>query len=243
MASGVASSTAGRDAGEVFQYVVTEPVSVERGVSALVPIIKQPKLPYQRELLYNPRKLRDHPVAALRMSNSTGFTLERGPVTVVENGDYKGEAVVPFTRDGAELYVPYAVEQGIRVHHELKHSNEIAGRYVRGIELIEERHYLIDTTYTLENNTKRQQTVRIEANRQTDYDLIETKHPEETSAEFWRWSVTVPPNSSVEFKTRQRRLAERTEMLAGGCNPLAWVMARWLRWVGNVHEIQRKRNA
>jgi hypothetical protein len=35
-------------------------------------------------------------------------------VTVVESGEYVGEAVLPFTAPSSELIVPYAVELGIR---------------------------------------------------------------------------------------------------------------------------------
>jgi len=100
--------------GETFQYVVTAPVSVKRGESALVPIIGK-DVTYERELLYNGAKLPKHPVAALRFDNDTGLTLERGPVTVVEDGDYKGEAVIPFTKEDTQVYVPYAVKLGVRV--------------------------------------------------------------------------------------------------------------------------------
>jgi hypothetical protein len=73
----------GRETGETFQYVVNAPVSVKRGESAMVPIVSA-SIEYERELLYNREKLPDHPVAALRFKNTTGLTLERGPVTLVE---------------------------------------------------------------------------------------------------------------------------------------------------------------
>ena len=81
---GTKPAAEGKDVGEFFQYAVTAPVSVKRGESALVPIIGS-EIKYERELLYNRAKLPDHPVVALRFDNSTGLTLERGPVTVVEN--------------------------------------------------------------------------------------------------------------------------------------------------------------
>ena len=46
--------------------------------------------------------------------NETGLVLERGPVTVMEDGDYHGEAIVAFSMEGNELYIPFAVELGIK---------------------------------------------------------------------------------------------------------------------------------
>src|SRR6185436_10645012 len=111
----------GEERGALFQYQVAHPVSVARGQSAMVPIVGQ-RLEGRKDLLYNGQKLPKHPVASLRLRNETGLTLERGPVTVLEDGDYAGEAVLPFTRAGGELIVPYAVELGISVAEE--HSGE-----------------------------------------------------------------------------------------------------------------------
>src|SRR4029078_737508 len=88
------------------------------------------RLKGRRELLYNGQKLPKHPVASLRLRNETGLTLERGPVTVLEQGDYAGEAGLPFTRAGGELIVPFAVELGINIQEE--HSSE---RQTRGISV------------------------------------------------------------------------------------------------------------
>lgn len=233
IASSVASTTEGKHSAETFQYIVTQPVTVKRGVSALVPIINRENIPYKREVLYNYMKNQNHPVVALRMKNSTGFILERGPVTVVEDGDYKGEAVVPFTREDGELYLPYAVERGIAVHRQLKSSFEEAGRYIKDIELISESYRYYTYTYTLENKTNREQTVRIEHDRITairneSFELFDTPEPEEDSATFWRWSVTVAPNHREEFVVVEREFLQSKKIIAGGCNPFRHIIARIL---------------
>ena len=89
-------TTKGAALGELFQYVIGTPVTVGRGQSAMVPIISA-QLKALKEWLYNGAKLPAHPAATLRLNNTTGLTLERGPVTVIENGEYVGEAVLPFT--------------------------------------------------------------------------------------------------------------------------------------------------
>src|ERR1041385_9160459 len=136
-------------AGEFFQYSVTTPVSVKRGESALVPIIGS-EVSYSRELLYNGEKLPDHPVAALRFQNSSGLTLERGPVTVVEDGDYRGEAIIAFTKDRGEVYLPYAVELGVRVVERLQPRTEGTGLSIDNDYLVYEEYRVSGTTYLLE---------------------------------------------------------------------------------------------
>ncbi|HSJ52906.1 MAG TPA: hypothetical protein VLC52_04095, partial [Anaerolineae bacterium] len=117
-------STSGEALGELFQYVIATPVTVGRGQSAMVPIVSA-DLAYRKDLLYNGLKLPAHPVATLRLTNESGLTLERGPVTVLDRGEYVGEAVLPFSVAGGEIVVPYAVELSVRVREEMGSSREI----------------------------------------------------------------------------------------------------------------------
>src|SRR5581483_6908508 len=111
MASQTVAASA-TEAGELFEYRVTVPVTVKRGASALAPIVSV-QVAYRRELPFNERKLAAHPVAALRFANASGLVLERGPAVVHIDGAYHGEAMLPFTKTGAEVYLAYAVELGI----------------------------------------------------------------------------------------------------------------------------------
>jgi len=178
VAQAAPTAATGKEAGEFFQYEVTAPVSVKRGESALVPIIGA-DVSYSRELLYNGAKFAKHPVAALRFKNSTGLTLERGPVTVVENGDYKGEAVVPFTKDGSEVYLPYAVELGVRISEfPTAISTEISALNVKGAYLIVDEYQISGIKYSIENTSAKPLTILIEATKPvgpTPSELFETR--------------------------------------------------------------------
>lgn len=208
------SSAETKETGETFQYIVTTPVTVKRGESALVPIIAS-EVKYERELLYNSAKLLNHPVAALRFSNSSGLTLERGPVTVVEDGDYKGEAVIPFTKDGNEVYVPYAVELGVRVTETpTAHKTETFGlSFEKGLMIFD--HFDIrGTSYKLENSTAKPVTVTLEvAALGSNWELFETPPPDVSSAREQRWRVAVPARGKAEFVYKIRQRTSRTQHL------------------------------
>ncbi len=207
-----AAATA-KDVGEFFQYAVTAPVSVKRGESALVPIIGS-EIKYERELLYNRAKLPDHPVVALRFDNTTGLTLERGPVTVVENWDYKGEAVIPFTKDGSSVYVPFAVELGVRVTEQYARNTETTGLSIKDTYFVFEQYETARTTYSIENTTTKPVTVMIEAARlSSDWELYETTAPDVETATERRWKITLPARAKTEFPTQHRRRTYRSEQV------------------------------
>jgi hypothetical protein len=201
-----------KDSGEFFQYNVTAPVSVKRGESALVPIIGS-EIRYSRELLYNAAKLPNHPVAALRFANTTGLTLERGPVTVVEDGDYKGEAVVPFTKNDNEVYLPYAVELGVRVVEHVANRTETAGLNIEGRYLVYEEYQVFDTRYLIENANNRPLTITLEAPVNPNWELYNTPKPDVENATERRWRVQVAAGGKAEFTRMERRKTRRHEEL------------------------------
>jgi len=199
-----------KDTGETFQYAVTTPVSVKRGESALVPILNA-EVKYERELLYNGAKLPNHPVAALRFTNSTDLTLERGPVTLVENGDYRGEAVVPFSKHGSQVYLPYAVELGIKVIEHVGLRNETIGMSITAKYLIFETYSISTTTYVIENTTNKQRTITLESSLLSAYEPFDMPPADVETATDRRWKVKVPARAKVEFVRKERVKTHRHE--------------------------------
>lgn len=207
-ASSVAAE--GQEAGEFFRYEVTTPVTVKRGESALVPIIGS-EVEYGKELLYNRAKLPDHPVAALRFRNTSGLTLERGPVTVIEDGEYVGEAVVPFTKADNEVYLPYAVELGVKVTERMQTRREMAGLNLQGRYMAVNEYQVEAATYAIENTTSRDLTVTLEAPIRAGYELFDMPDPDVKTASDYRWRVDIPAHSLVEFERGERRMTQRRE--------------------------------
>ncbi len=199
-----------KESGEFFQYEVTAPVSVKRGESALVPIIGS-EIKYERELLYNRAKLPDHPVVALRFINSTGLTLERGPVTVVEDWDYKGEAVIPFTKDGSSVYVPFAVELGVRISERPSRDTETTGLNIKDAMFVFEQYEVSCLTYVIENTTTKPLSVMVEAPISPNWTLYDTPTPDVENATERRWKVSLPARAKTEFTTQQRMRTYRRE--------------------------------
>jgi hypothetical protein len=212
--SSTQAAGSGEERGALFQYRVAHPVSVARGQSAMVPIVSR-RLHGRKELLYNGAKQPRHPVASLRMPNDTGLTLERGPATVIEHGDYAGEAVLPFTRAGAELIIPFAVELGVSVVEEHGFDRETASVGVRGEYLLVEEWHLQRTTYKLASTLGVPAVVTIEQPRLVGYELHATPQPAEQSQGMARWTVDCPPGAETSFTVRQRIKTVRQEYVRG----------------------------
>lgn len=205
-----AVESTGAALGELFQYIIATPVTVGRGQSAMVPIA-QATLAYRKDLLYNGSKMAAHPVATLRLKNETGLTLERGPVTVIERGEYVGEALLPFTVVDSELVVPYAVELGVKVSEESGTSREIRGLEIKGAYLQFEEWEIRWREYRLSNATADPIAVLVEHPRLTQYTLFDTPEPKEHTDEHVRFEVTAPPRGETKLRVQERLLKWRHE--------------------------------
>lgn len=205
-------ASSGEERGALFQYQVSHPVSVARGQSAMVPIVGQ-RLKGRKELLYNSAKLPKHPVASLRLRNDTGLTLERGPVTVIEAGDYAGEAVVPFTRAGGELIVAFAVELGVSVTEEASSERHTSGLRVRDEYLLVQEWDVQITTYHIQSTLAAQVDVTVEQPLLPNYELTDTPAPLEQAQGMARWAVACAPNAETKFTARQRTQTSRWEQV------------------------------
>jgi hypothetical protein len=205
-------TTEGESLGELFQYVIGTPVTVGRGQSAMVPIVSS-WLDYRKDLLYNGAKMPAHPVATLRLNNATGLTLERGPVTVLEDGEYVGEAVLPFTVGGGEVVVPYAVELGVNVQERDGSRREMHALHLKGAYLHIEEWDIRWHEYQLNNRTADEITVLVEHPRTSGYDLFDSAEPRERTDSYWRFEVTVPAREERVLKVQARHLIRRREQV------------------------------
>lgn len=212
--SSTQAASAGEERGALFQYRVAHPVSVARGQSAMVPIVSR-RLEGRKELLYNGRKMPNHPVASLRMRNETGLTLERGPVTVVEQGDYAGEALLPFTRAGAEMIIAYAVELGVKVTEERQAEREMAGLSVQHDYLLFQEWEVQRVRYRMTSTLPNPVEMVIEQDLLSNYELFDTPTPAEQAHGAARWPVRCDAGGEQLFVVSQRRKTIRREQVRG----------------------------
>lgn len=215
----------GQAQGEFFSYVVANPVTVQRGRSAMVPIL-QTRLGYHKERIYNGRKQPINPVITARFKNESGLTLERGPVTVVEGGEYAGEAMLPFTGPGNDIFLAYAVDLGVKVSEAPAAEQVLVAVRLEHRMLSIEEYNIQRVVYTVDNRNEQPVEVLIEHPRLPEYTPFDTPEPAETTADTYRYLVQVKPHATAVFSAQQRRLVARREELR---NQRASNLQRWLR--------------
>ena len=206
------------EGGDFFRYDVKAPLTVLRGQSALVPIL-QGVVPAERILVYNDAKVPGNPVAVLRWKNEQGV-LERGPVVVLEEGTYAGEAILSYTPNEAECRVAFAVDLGVHVKLEEVSSRSTMGLVIDRTYARREEKRRRTTTYTVDNRRPDGAPLLIEHPREPGWQLIDTPKPEEESPDLRRFRLLLRPKSRSTLVVTEERVDSVAQATASLALPL-----------------------
>jgi hypothetical protein len=202
-------TTLTKDVGDLFEYAVDRPVTVHRNQSALVPILQSP-FEGRRVLLYNRATREKNPMACIEFKNTTGLTLEGGPVTITEDETYVGEAMLDTLKPDDTRFVPYAVELSCTMSvEESQEDGPVFRAHLNRGTLLVEYFHLRRTKVLARNKAKRTQTLFVEHPR-TGWDLKDTDAPAETTDGFWRFKRELAPSSSETFTITERTKGHRS---------------------------------
>ena len=206
--SSIASTAGAREAGELFEYSFTSPVTVKQGESAMLPFLQQ-KIGARKLLVYS-ESYGLNPRDAAEISNNTGKTLDGGPITVYDAGSYAGEALVETLPMGDKRLISYGVDLGTRVTTAFDSSQNVVREihFRRGV--LTSRVASQETkTYTIKNVDAKPKTLVIEHAQRPGYNLLERK-PSETTANAYRFEVKLAASGTDTFPVREERVYDQT---------------------------------
>jgi hypothetical protein len=220
-----------RKLGDLFEYEIEHPVTIRRNQSALVPIVLRP-FEGRPVLLYNKATRAENPMRCVELKNTTGLTLEGGPVTVLEGGSYVGEAMLETTKPDDQRLVPYAVELGVTVLDNVEsHDDRVHRVVIRRGQLFAYYTQVRQTTYAFNNKSDAEQTLYLDHPRTgREWELFDTPQPFEVTENNWRFRTALPAKKVTKVVVRQRHLLHQTHGLADAGDQLLgyWVEQRYL---------------
>jgi hypothetical protein len=206
--SSIASTAEGRDLGDLFAYTIANPVTVKKNESAMLPFLQQ-KVAGRKLIIYSDLSMQN-PFNAAEITNSSGKTLDGGPITVFDTGAYAGEALVETVKAGDKRLINYAVDLGTRITTLLDYKAEMVREIhaVRGT--MTARYAAQETkTYTIRNVDAKAKTLIIEHPIRQQYTLLSAK-PAETTAKAYRFEVALVANGTQKFAVEEERVYANT---------------------------------
>jgi hypothetical protein len=187
---------------DFFAYNLTDPVTIPRNGSALVPIL-QTKIQSERVTLWSPSE--PTPLRALWITNSSDLTLDRGSFSIVENGAFGGEGLLETIHPGEKRLLSYAADQAVHVSVDQRHDT-------RRVTVISASKGVLRATsaevaeveYLVHNAAPDARTVIVEQPRRGGWDLDSDPKPDETTPTAYRFRVATAPKQTVRLHIGER---------------------------------------
>ncbi|MCC6587789.1 MAG: hypothetical protein IT168_13930 [Bryobacterales bacterium] len=199
-----AQTSQGRELGELFEYRFSQPITVKKNESAMLPFLQQ-KLPARKLLIYADESSQ-HPLNAAEITNSSGKTLDGGPITVYDSGAYAGEALFETVKTGDKRLISYGIDIGTRITTKFDSKSGVIREASFNRGYLTTRSAVRETkTYTARNVDQKAKTLIIEHPVRFGYTLLNPK-PLETTAKAYRFEVKLAAGGAQTFAIEEERI-------------------------------------
>ncbi len=192
------SAAQSREIGDLFEYRVDHPVTILRNNSALLPIVSA-RVDGEKVALYNESIRAANPLSTVRLTNTTGLTLEAGPVTVLEAETYAGESQLASLKPNERRYVSYAVDLGVKASTKYDTESERVHQVQIAHGVMITRYLAIEKkTYSFDNKNDAARRIVVEHPRRPGLQLREPK-PAEQELDTYRFQVDVAAKATAKL--------------------------------------------
>ena len=206
MQSSVSAAASGEDIGEVFQFTLDMPVTVDRQQSAMLPIIAG-NIKGDRVSIFNANDGIKHPMRGIELVNDTGLQLMPGPISVYDGKTYAGDAQIGHVARSDERLLAYAVDLDVDAQVQQNSTSSIMSiRIVHG--LIEQRYKDVRVdTYAFESHDQlRDRTLLIEQPKINQWKLVNSPKPKEIAGNLYRFELPLGANDKSRLAITQEHI-------------------------------------
>jgi hypothetical protein len=202
---------------DFFEYALTQPVTIHKNESAMVPILQQ-ELPAEHVTLWSEKDAR--PLRAVWLENKSKLTLDSGSFSIFESGEFAGEGLLDPIHPGERRLLSYAADQAVRV----KVGNRDIQRTLHHVQIregavIETYMNISSITYSATNSADLDRDVLIEHPRaDSGWTLEGDLKPAETAPSLYRFRLPVAAHSTATLEVRERGPVSTTVRLTSSYN-------------------------
>jgi len=198
--------------GDLFEYRIKEPVTLQKNQSALVPIVSA-EIAAEKVALWNRLGGSGRPLRAVWLTNNSGLTLDGGTISVIDANAFAGEGLIEPLKPGERRLLSYAADQGVLLDSRMQAAParvvSIRARDGIVIQQTEDRESWI---YTARSEERIPITLIIEHQQRQGWTLASGQSPAESTPDAQRFRLVVPAGKEAvlvvrEVNTGQTRVA------------------------------------
>ncbi len=187
-------------------FLAPSPLTIEKGHSAMVSMLTA-QAQAKEVYFYDPISTRGSKKYAFRsvlLQNPTHHTLDAGPVTVYQGGQFLGEGLSDAILPDSRAFVPFALDRKLIVDTDLATREEIDRLLTieRGIVHSEARS-IRSTKLSLVNRDSKAATVYVRHPITEGFKLESPASGVEKLGGAYLFAVNVPPNESVKLSIEE----------------------------------------
>jgi len=216
MVGGVIETATGSAVGDQFEFTVKTPVSLDRRMSAMLPLVESP-VEARRLLIFSgataARGRSQHPRLGAELTNTSGMKLPAGPITVYDGGTYAGDALIEFWNEGEKRLVSFGEDLSVNAAVFDTSSRTVISVKVSGGVMTINRSQEYIKTYTFHNTSAQIKSIMVE-HPQTPNAVLESPQADEQTPSAYRFTMTLPSEKEIILLVRESRpIMERISLL------------------------------
>jgi len=222
---GVTPNAFGQDAGELFEYAMTAPLTVPRHTSAMLPIVNHP-IEGQKVSIYNQSTHAKHPLNGFRLHNTTPLHLMQGPLTVFDGNAYAGDARIEGLAPGQDRLLSYALDLMTEVYPKVEagQQNLLSVSLRKGV-LIATHRMLEEKVYQIKNRDQKAKTILIEHPYRADWQVVESATPTERTRDVYRFTVPLDAGHTAALRVREeKQLQQSVQLVDSGSDAIMYYL-------------------
>ena len=209
VSGGTVETAAGAAAGDQFEFTVKYPVSLDRRMSAMIPLAES-IIDARKLLVFSPEGGR-HPRLGAELSNTSGMKLPAGPITVYD-GSYAGDALIEFWNEDEKRLISYGEDLSVTgMSAALSSQITVSVKISQGVMTIS-RTVKNVRSYTFKNKSAQKKTLIVE-HPKTANTVLESPVADEQTPSVYRFSITLDPEKEAALEVCETRPVMETVRL------------------------------
>ena len=202
------------NAGEMFAFTPSKPVTLERQQSTMIPLTLA-SLPAEKYSVFSsiPYNERVNPKFCISIENTSGLKLPAGPITVLDGGEYSGDALLEFLPEAEKRLIAYGDDIEVTGSKRADSTRTIETIKMTDGVMTTSYRQVQSTIYLIRNANKKERTVIVEHAKNAGFELTSKQALAETTANKYRFKFKAAGNTGTELKVEEARTYQSTQKI------------------------------
>jgi hypothetical protein len=215
MIEGGLNTASGAAAGDQFEFTIKTPVSLDRRMSAMLPLVES-RIEAKKVIIVsgaNASGRNRNPRLGAELTNTSGMKLPAGPITVYDGGTYAGDALIEFWNEGEKRLISFGDDLSVSGTVMDSTSRSMVSVTISGgvMTLNRSQEYL--KTYTFKNSSRQIKNLVIEHPKNQGA-VLEAPEADEETPSAYRFAMPLPADREFTVLVRETRpIMERVSIL------------------------------